>query len=83
VSGCWELKRKFRLEYCQIRRKGGLADRKAYCQATSYRKEEKQTQMKKIAFTAVAVPLLLFGTAISMQAQEPALARKGRVVGHP
>jgi hypothetical protein len=35
---------------------------------------------REIAFTAVAVPLLLFGTAISMQAQEPALAHKGRVV---
>jgi len=34
---------------------------------------------REIAFTA-AVPLLLFGTAISMQAQEPGLAHKGRVV---
>jgi hypothetical protein len=35
---------------------------------------------REIAFAAVAVPLLLFGTAISMQAQEPVLAHKGRVI---
>lgn len=35
---------------------------------------------RQIAFTAVALPLLLFGTAISMQAQELVSVQKGRVV---